>query len=537
MSDDKPGPSETENTLWRGLRPAASEDHVRTRTLDVVVVAAGGVGLIALAGLMGALEGSTALLMCGALLGLAALWLKYAPRASRTVRRVELPLTEPASVRAQFPLTPETGVAIIERLPDPIILLDRSGRIVLHNRAATNIVGEAAARRHISTVMRVPEVLEAVAQVVAGEAAQVVEYTQPVPIERHYHAFIAPVIAAADPSRDRLAAGPRDRQRNVLILLHDLTTIKRAEQMRADFVANASHELRTPLASMSGFVETLRGPARDDPEARDKFLAIMQEQAERMGRLINDLLSLSRIELNEHVRPVDHVDMAAIVNDTVDMLTPLAAKEGAEIIVDVETGLPLPLGDRDELVQVCQNLLANAIKYGGTGGKVEISLRRDRPGAHDTGTNDASGSDGESQSTSGAASDTLSERAGSGLPGSIVMSVRDWGPGIEREHIPRLTERFYRVDVEQSRRRGGTGLGLAIVKHIVSRHMGSLSIDSRIGAGSVFRVFLPVDPAAAQAGLLGSADTASDGAGDAAVTIRQHAPEKAATGRRIDAAQ
>jgi len=478
MADDKPGTPENDSFLSRGLRPAASEDHVRTRTLDVGVVAFGGMAIIGLGAFLGALKASSAILMTGAVAGLAALWLKYAPRASRTVRRVEMPLTQPATVRAQFPLTPETGVAIIERLPDPIILLDRSGRIVLHNRAATGIVGEAAARRHISTVMRVPEVLEAVAQVVAGEAAQVVEYTQPVPIERHYHAFIAPVIAAAEPGRDGAMSGSRDRQRNVLILLHDLTTIKRAEQMRADFVANASHELRTPLASMSGFVETLRGPARDDPEARDKFLAIMQEQAERMGRLINDLLSLSRIELNEHVRPAGHVDLGAIVNDTVDMLTPLAEREGVEIEVFVEDGLPRPLGDRDELVQVCQNLLANAIKYGSTGGRVEVTLRRDRPSA-----------------APNPANDRMDDERPSSLPGSIVMSVRDWGPGIEREHIPRLTERFYRVDVEQSRRRGGTGLGLAIVKHIVSRHLGSLSIDSRIGQGSTFKVFLPVDPA------------------------------------------
>lgn len=492
MADDKPGTPENESFLSRGLRPAASEDHVRTRTLDVGVVAFGGMAIIGLGAFLGALKASSAILMVGAVAGLGALWLKFAPRASRTVRRVEMPLTQPATVRAQFPLTPETGVAIIERLPDPIILLDRSGRIVLHNRAATSIVGEAAARRHISTVMRVPEVLEAVAQVVAGEAAQVVEYTQPVPIERHYHAFIAPVIAAPEPARDGTMSGSRDRQRNVLILLHDLTTIKRAEQMRADFVANASHELRTPLASMSGFVETLRGPARDDPEARDKFLAIMQEQAERMGRLINDLLSLSRIELNEHVRPAGHVDMGAIVNDTVDMLTPLAEREGVEIEVTVEDGLPEPLGDRDELVQVCQNLLANAIKYGSTGGRVEVTLRRDRPSAGGQGAESSTGQGGAAPSP---ANDQPGDAQPSGLPSSIVMSVRDWGPGIEREHIPRLTERFYRVDVEQSRRRGGTGLGLAIVKHIVSRHMGSLSIDSRIGQGSTFKVFLPVDPA------------------------------------------
>lgn len=493
MADDRDPYSDQMSGHTRGLRPAASEDYVNARTLDVGVVAACSAGIMLFAGFMDMMPMSDAVLLAAAVAAVAALWLKFAPRASKTVRRVEMPLTQPAIARAQFPLTPETGVAIIERLPDPIILLDRSGRIVLHNRAAVNIVGEAAARRHISTVMRVPEVLEAVAQVVAGEAAQVVEYTQPVPIERHYHAFIAPVIAAAsetardtskNASKDAAKDGPRSKhsQRNVLILLHDLTTLKRAEQMRADFVANASHELRTPLASLSGFVETLQGPAKDDPDARDRFLGIMQDQAERMGRLINDLLSLSRIELNEHVRPAGRVDLGAIIDDTVDMLTPLAAKEGVKIEVEIEPGLPQPLGDRDELVQVCQNLLANALKYGSTGERVEVTLRQDRPFELEGAASPADVSAG-----------STAENSIPGSPGSIVMTVRDWGPGIEREHIPRLTERFYRVDVEQSRRRGGTGLGLAIVKHIVNRHMGSLSIDSQMGTGSTFRVFLPVD--------------------------------------------
>ncbi len=447
----------------QGLRPAMSAAYAGSRLLDVGVVAVSAVALIAIAGGVGAMSFDASLGISAIILVIAGVWLRVSP-AARTVRRAEAPLP-PRVARTQFPLTPETGVAIIERLPDPIILLDRSGRIILHNRAAGGIVGEAAARRHISTVMRVPEVLEAVAQVVAGEAARVVEFTQPVPIERHYHAFIAPIIAAAPDIS-------RDKGHNVLILLHDLTTLKRAEQMRADFVANASHELRTPLASLAGFVETLQGPARDDPEARDKFLGIMQEQAERMGRLINDLLSLSRIELNEHVRPAHHVDLAAILHDTADMLTPLADKEGITINLELEPDLPHSLGDRDELVQVCQNLLSNALKYGSTGDRVDVSLRRDTP------------------------------------PGSIIMSFRDYGPGIAREHLPRLTERFYRADVEQSRMRVGTGLGLAIVKHIVNRHMGSLSIDSEIGKGSTFKVYLPVDQRSA-ADQLPGADTKS----------------------------
>ncbi|MGD1933923.1 MAG: histidine kinase dimerization/phospho-acceptor domain-containing protein [Candidatus Phaeomarinobacter sp.] len=262
MADAHDDLTEPTDPLRRGLRPAASQDVVSRRTLDIAVVAAGAMACVLVAGFFGLLSMDAAVLMAAAIAAFAVAWLRLAPRTAPAVRRGDLPIARPVATRSEFPLTPETGVAIIERLPDPIILLDRSGRIILHNRAAMNIVGQGAARRHISTVMRVPQVLEAVAHVVDGEAAQVVEYMQPVPIERHYHAFIAPVMAAA---RDKA----KESQRNVLILLHDLTTLKRAEQMRADFVANASHELRTPLASMSGFVDTLQGPARDDPVARD----------------------------------------------------------------------------------------------------------------------------------------------------------------------------------------------------------------------------------------------------------------------------
>ncbi len=455
-----PGPLASSAEPRLGLRPASSVGSLGMRARDVGVVVVAAALLLGAAAGMSVLSVNASITLTILIGGVALVWLRFSPTTVAMQRRAASPSPVQASARAQFPLTPETGVAIIERLPDPIILLDKSGRILLHNRAAGTIVGKSAARRHISTVMRAPEVLEAVAQVIAGEPAQVVEYEQPVPIERHYQAFVAPVIAAAQDI-------PKESARNILILLHDLTTLKRAEQMRADFVANASHELRTPLASLAGFVETLQGPARDDPEARDRFLSIMQDQARRMGRLINDLLSLSRIELNEHVRPANRVDLASIVNDTADMLTPLAEKEGVEIVMEIEPDLPQPFGDRDELVQVCQNLLANALKYGGTGKRVEVFVGWAHPPGQD---------------------------AGPGSSGRLKVSFRDFGPGIERAHLPRLTERFYRVDVEQSRQRGGTGLGLAIVKHIMNRHMGSLTIDSEIGAGSTFTVFLPVEP-------------------------------------------
>jgi two-component system phosphate regulon sensor histidine kinase PhoR len=242
--------------------------------------------------------------------------------------------------------------------------------------------------------------------------------------------------------------------------LRDIAAARRSDRMRADFVANASHELRTPLASLLGFVETLRGPARDDEAARDRFLAIMHEQATRMARLIDDLLSLSRIEMNEHVPPTGRVELGEALRRVAETLQQKAAARGMRIEVAVPAGLPPAIGDADELAQLFQNLVDNAIKYGRPETPVRVAARRaDRP-----------------------------------LPGAeaaVAVSVADEGEGIAREHLPRLTERFYRVDTARSRAAGGTGLGLAIVKHIVGRHRGALEIASERGRGSTFTVRLP----------------------------------------------
>ncbi len=244
----------------------------------------------------------------------------------------------------------------------------------------------------------------------------------------------------------------------MIMTLRDLSEARRVERMRVDFVANASHELRTPLASLLGFVETLQGSARDDKEARDKFLSIMREQAQRMARLVDDLLSLSRIEQNLHLRPQTSVDLVAILRHIADTLTPMADDNGVTLKLDVPAKA-IVTGDRDELLRVAENLVENAIKYGASdpqcvNRQVEITL-------------------------------VLEQR-------QCVLSVRDHGPGIPHEHLPRLTERFYRVDAGQSRAKGGTGLGLAIVKHIVARHCGRLGIESNPGQGATFSVFLPL---------------------------------------------
>jgi two-component system phosphate regulon sensor histidine kinase PhoR len=250
------------------------------------------------------------------------------------------------------------------------------------------------------------------------------------------------------------------------LTLHDLTASKRSERLRADFVANASHELRTPLASLIGFIETLRGPAREDTAAREHFLTIMAEQSQRMARLVDDLLSLSRIEMNEHRPPTERLNLSGVLRTVADLLEQRAAARDMRIVLDLPADLPEVLGDSDELAQVFQNLFDNAIKYGRPGTPIEVSA--------------------------GPSPRLLSGTRPGERPGAIAVAVRDHGDGIAREHLPRLTERFYRVDAARSRELGGTGLGLAIVKHIVNHHRGALDIDSELGEGSVFTVHLPL---------------------------------------------
>ena len=248
------------------------------------------------------------------------------------------------------------------------------------------------------------------------------------------------------------------------LFFRDLTEARRTERMRVDFIANVSHELRTPLASLIGFVETLQGPARDDTAARERFLAVMAVQAGRMKRLIDDLLQLSRVELNEHLAPSRAVDLVGCVAHMVEVMAPLARERGVAIAAEMPDGTVDVPGDRDELLRVAENLIENAIKYGGDDGQVDVAVRR-LPREHPAAT------------------------------ALVEFSVRDGGPGIAPEHIPRLTERFYRVDTAQSRRQGGTGLGLAIVKHIVSRHRGRMTIESALGSGTRIAVVFPEDRA------------------------------------------
>jgi two-component system phosphate regulon sensor histidine kinase PhoR len=351
----------------------------------------------------------------------------------------------------------DAAQAVFAALPEPLLLLDADRRVVRANAAAEAMLGDRLLDRDLAGALRHPAVLAACDAVLRREGSRVVEFEMTSPVERHLSARIAPLA----PHTSEAAAA--------VILLNDLTALKRSEQLRADFVANASHELRTPLASLIGFIETLRGPARDDRAAGERFLGIMAEQAARMQRLVEDLLSLSRIEMNEHRPPTGAVDLAIVVHGVADTLEQRAAARRMRIELDLPDDLPWVMGDADELAQVFQNLIDNAIKYGAPGTTVEVQASRSTrplPGPR------------------------------AGQRGGVALAVHDHGSGITREHIPRLTERFYRVDAARSRELGGTGLGLAIVKHIVSHHRGLLEIESEPGQGSVFTVHLPAAAAA-----------------------------------------
>ena len=363
-----------------------------------------------------------------------------AVRAGRDISHAARPVE--VSERAADPLR-----AVIAGLPDPVIALDGDGRVLALNDGARSLAPALRQGELVSLALRMPELIEAIGRAYARGEEQHVQYSERVPIERWFETIVIPVQREPKLGRPDL----------VLMTFHDLTPLRRAEEMRADFVANASHELRTPLAALSGFIETLQGSARDDAKARERFLAIMQDQARRMARLIDDLLSLSRIELNAHRRPDTPVDLVPLVRQVADGLQTLARDRGVSVHIEAAPALIVP-GDRDELVRVFENLVENALKYGAVGRRVDIALRT------------ALSPEGEPEAQ---------------------VDVRDYGPGIAPEHLPRLTERFYRVDVTESRAQGGTGLGLALVKHILNRHRGRLSIESTAGAGATFAVHLP----------------------------------------------
>jgi two-component system phosphate regulon sensor histidine kinase PhoR len=340
--------------------------------------------------------------------------------------------------------------ALIEVLPEPVILLDRQRHVVAANQAARDVFGEAMAGLDLARSVRHPAALEVADAVIADETSRTAEITLPGPVAQSF------TLRAAGLPGDGSSGGVR-----AALFLYNVTEAKRVEQMRADFVANVSHELRSPLSSLVGFVETLKGAARNDEVARMRFLEVMQREGERMTRLIDDLLSLSRVEVKEHVAPSSRVAVGGILKQCSELVAVAAGEKQMSVVIDSPPDLPPVQGESDELVQVFQNLLDNAVKYGRAGTTVGVTAREVDSG----------------------------QQAGRK---EVAVSVADEGEGIPKEQIPRLTERFYRVDKARSRSLGGTGLGLAIVKHIVSRHRGRLVIESTEGKGSVFTVFLRV---------------------------------------------
>ena len=336
-----------------------------------------------------------------------------------------------------------------DALTDPCLILDRRSVIVHRNAAAATQFASTAVGSPVAFSLRNPALLTAIEAARRTGVSQTIELHQTVPNETWHKVVVAPL------SRGPL--GEDEIAPLLVVTMQSLTEAKRIDALRTDFVANASHELRTPLASLIGFIDTLLGPASRDAEARERFLGIMRSQALRMSKLIDDLLSLSRIEMRQHVRPTAAVDLSLLLREVREGLSGQAEEAGVVVDLQVPEGTTSVTGDRDELYEVFENLMDNAIKYGGDGKRIDVAL------------GPATG------------------RAGY----DFAVTVTDFGAGIGAEHVPRLTERFYRVDAESSRKKKGTGLGLAIVKHIVSRHRGLLSIKSRPGEGTRVEVLLP----------------------------------------------
>ena len=350
-----------------------------------------------------------------------------------------------AGESADLRIFPDASMkSVTDALSHPAFILDHGGAVRYANAEAARCFPATRPGDLFTLTFRSPELIEAMRSAAAGDA---------VTVDYHDHGEEARVYAiAVNPLRR--AGGGQDL---ALVILEDMSEHQAIERMRADFVANASHELRTPLASLTGFIETLQGPARDDREASDRFLAIMRQQADRMRRLIDDLLSLSQLEMRAHRAPTDRIDLVATIREVLDTLAPLAGELSVKTALDAPDEPVEVTGERDELVQVFENLIENGLKYGGAGERLDIAIV-----------------------ASGAAAGT-----------AATVTIRDYGPGIAPEHLPRLTERFYRVDAEASREKQGTGLGLAIVKHILTHHRAELDFDSQPGAGTTVTVVFP----------------------------------------------
>ncbi len=350
-------------------------------------------------------------------------------------------LTDPIDV-------PADAQVVLDVLPDPAIVVGPDQTVAYANAAAREHFGRLEIGAPLLFITRKPELIEAVEEVARTGRGTRARWSQRGLVLRWYEGFVAPLPL------------PGTSEKLITIIIRDLTEQKRTDKMRKDFIANASHELRTPLSVLTAFIETLQGAARDDEASRDKFLGIMREHADRMRRLTEALLSLSRVEMRAHIKPTDQIDLGSVAKYAVELTQPLADESGVvlEVHQDVKT-LPV-IGDFDELVQVVENIIENAVNYGGDGGRVVVRA-------------------------------FVSSVGGTGA--HACVAVQDFGEGVPPEHVPRITERFYRIDKLRSREKRGTGLGLAIAKHIVSRHGGRLAVRSEVKKGSTFTVQIPLN--------------------------------------------
>lgn len=386
------------------------------------------------------------------------------PAASAPMAAETTPAALPEPEKALSELAP-----FIEALPEATLLVNRDGRVAASNHEARRQLQFEAQGLRLSAILRHPEILDAAHSAAIDGASRVVEYENAAPVEEHFRVYVAPIAWGEETA--------------ALMIFHDQTTHIVTERMRADFLANASHELKTPVTSISLLIETLSGAARDDAGARERFLKLMEQQVDRMRRLIDDLLSLSKIEINEHVPPSDRTDLVLVAREAADALTTVAKQQQVSVKLAPQAGEHFVTGDRFQLTQVAQNLIDNAVKYSREGGvvTVEIGVAEGRDAAADKAGR---------QWPDAARIPLLTP----GAPASrrfVYMRVTDEGPGIPRRHLPRLSERFFRVERDQQAvERAGTGLGLAIVKHIVNRHRGGFVVESEPGRGSAFAIYL-----------------------------------------------
>jgi len=425
----------------------------QAQPLTIIAVFAGlSVLAIAMAS-FGQIGWTPALLFCGAfVVGAFVITIKYDKFLAYHRRDIERDTQARERERAR--VFASLRSRIVQGFPSPLLMIDADRKVVEANRHARDMFGPDIIGNDVSFYLRQPSALDAVRDAIQSGRPEQREFQVSSPVERFYTVFANRIDQAAQ-------AYDEDTESDffVVIAIQDITKSKLSDKMRVDFIANASHELRTPLSALIGFIETLSGPAADDKEAQERFLPIMAQEADRMIRVIDDLLSLSRIELGKHVPPREVISLDSVATNVSQSLQVALSDANKTLELDVEDNLPKIIGDRDQIIQVFQNLITNSIKYS----RAESCIRL---------------------------------VVGTAPNGIIRAQVIDQGDGIAPEHIPRLTERFYRVDTARSRQIGGTGLGLAIVKHIVERHRGDLSIESDVGVGTTITVNLPAMDAA-----------------------------------------